>query len=119
MKVQYELLVIVYKLILMHLLITNVNGLPFLFGTSHGKRNHMIEYQTPDDSWNITSATRSTTPHMIVVKEFSHSIPPRKTEEQIEDELLKRLHEIKVCVDISSVSIIIYFSYVISFIAAR
>lgn len=97
MKIQYELSAIVYKLLLSLLLLTNVNGLPFLFGTSYGNRDHMIEYQTPDDSWNITSVPRSITPHLLMVNTTqTHIIPPRKTEEQLEDEILKRLHEIKV-----------------------
>lgn len=96
MKIQYELSAIVSKLLLSLLLLTHVNGLPFLFGTSLRNRDHMIEYQTPDDSWNITSVPRSITPHLAVTKDQSHSIPPRKTDQQIEDELIKRLHDIKV-----------------------
>lgn len=97
MKIQYELSAIVYKLLLSLLLLTqHVNGLPFLFGTSYGSRDHMVDYQTPDDSWNITSVPRSIIPHLAAAKDQSHSIPPRKTDEQIEDELLKRLRDIKV-----------------------
>lgn len=91
---------IVYKLFLSLLLLlrfTNVIGLPFLFGTTHDTRNHMIEYRTPDDSWNITSVPRSITPHITEIK--AHSIPPRKTDEQIDDEILRRFRDIKVCVN--------------------
>lgn len=97
MKIQYELSAIVYKLLLLLLLLTNVNGLPFLFGTSYGSRDHMVDYQTPDDSWNITSVPRSITPHLMSINATqNHAIPPRKTEQQLEDEILKRLHDIKV-----------------------
>lgn len=97
MKIHYELSAIVYKLLLSLFLLlrfTNVNGLPFLFGTTHDTRNHMIDYRTPDDSWNITSVPRSITPHIREIK--THSIPPRKTDEQIDDEILRRLRDIKV-----------------------
>lgn len=97
MKIQYELSAIVYKLLLSLLLSTNVNGLPILFGTSFGNRDHMVVYQSPDDSWNITSIPRSITPHLININSTqNHVIPRRKTEEELEDEILKRLHEIKV-----------------------
>ncbi|XP_031627934.1 sphingomyelin phosphodiesterase isoform X2 [Contarinia nasturtii] len=96
MKIQYELSAIVYKLLLSLLLLTNVNGLPFLFGTTHGNRDHMVEYQTPDDNWNITSVPRSITPHINHINfTQNHVIPPRKSEQQLEDEILHRLHEIK------------------------
>lgn len=97
MKIQYELSAIVYKLLLSLLILTNVNGLPFLLGTPFGSRDHMVDYQTPDDSWNITSVPRSIIPHLIISNATqNHVVPPRKTEEEIEDELIKRLHEIKV-----------------------
>lgn len=99
MKIQYELSAIVYKLLLSLLLLSNVNGLPFLFGTTHGNRDHMVEYQTPDDNWNITSLPRSITPHINHINSTqNHVIPPRKSEQQLEDEILHRLHEIKVCI---------------------
>lgn len=98
MKIHNELLAIIYKLLLLHLFLTNVNGLPFLYGTSYGSRDHMVEYQTPDDNWNISSVPRSTIPHILTLNSTqSHDLPPRKTEQQLEDEILRRLHEIKVC----------------------
>lgn len=96
MKIQNEFSAIVSKLLLSLLLLTKVNGLPFLFGTSYERRDHMIDYQTPDDSWDIASIPRSIIPHLPTNVTHSHVIPPRKTEQQIEDELLKRLHDIKV-----------------------
>lgn len=86
---------IVYSLLL---LLINVNGLPFLFGTQIDRR-HAIEYQMPDDNWNITSIPRSIIPHLLARNDTStsHLVPPRKSNDQIEDELLKRLRDIKVC----------------------
>lgn len=55
----------------------------------------MLEYHTPDDNWNISSVPRSIEPHLLTVHE-THQVPPRKTNQQIEDELLGSLRNIKV-----------------------
>lgn len=90
---QNALPAIVYTLLL---LLINANGLPYLFGT-HDNRRHLVEYQMPDDNWNITSVPRSITPHLALRDDsIFHSVPPIKTNEQIEDELMKRLTDIKV-----------------------
>lgn len=86
---QNALPAIVYTLIL---LLINANGLPYLFGTQDNRR-HFVEYQMPDDNWNITRVPRSITPHLALRDDsISHSVPPTKTE----DELMNRLSDIKV-----------------------
>lgn len=92
MKIRHEILAITYTLFLC---LTNVNGLPFLFGTpSIG--SHMVRYQTLEDNWNISSVPRSIEPHLATTKQVSHQVPPRKSNEQIEEELLTGLRNIKV-----------------------
>lgn len=86
---QNALPAIVYTLLL---LLINANGLPYLFGTQDNRR-HLVEYQIPDDNWNITEVPRSITPHLALRDDsISHSVKPRKTE----DELMNRLSDIKV-----------------------
>lgn len=76
------------------LYVTNVLGLPHM-GRPSPKRTHLFEYHTPEDNWNISSVPRSIEPHLLVMHE-AHDVPPRKSNQQIEDELLASLRDVKV-----------------------
>jgi hypothetical protein len=58
-----------------------------------------IEWEPPEDNWNITSVPRSVEPH-VILKNHQHNLPPAtnfKVIETDEDEqILRRLQEFKV-----------------------
>lgn len=95
MKIQYELLSAIVCISMLY--VTNVLGLPrhIFGGQSRSRRTHMIEYRTPDDYWNISSVPRSVEPHLLATHEM-HDVPRGKTNEELEDELLASLRNIKV-----------------------
>lgn len=66
-------------------IVQNTNGLPF----------PTIQYSMNND-WNISSVPRSIVPH-VTFRQHTHHVPPKKTTEQMEDELLANLESLKVC----------------------
>lgn len=78
------------------LYVASVLGLPHIIGRQSTRPTHLFEYHTPDDNWNISSAPRSIEPHLLAIH-AAHDVPPRKSNQQIEDELLASLREVKVC----------------------
>lgn len=91
MKIRLELCIIVYTLLLFS---TNVNGLPFIISTPSIETNS-LEYQILENNWNISSLARSVQPH-LKAKHDLHQVPPRKSNAQIDEELLASLRNIKV-----------------------
>lgn len=92
MKIRHEIIAITFTLLLC---LTNVIGLPFFLGPpSIG--SHMVRYQALEDNWNISSVPRSVEPHLAASKQDQHQVPPRKSNTQIEEELLTGLRNIKV-----------------------
>lgn len=78
------------------LLLSHVTALPFSFG--NGQNGYRRLYQQPTDNWNIMSAPRSITPHLIPKHNDTNIYhPPRKTSEEIDDDVLDRLRNLKVC----------------------
>lgn len=91
MELRLVLCIIVYTLFLFS---TNVNGLPFIISTPSIETNS-LQYQILENNWNISSLARSVQPH-LTAKHDLHQVPPRKSNAQIDEELLASLRNIKV-----------------------
>lgn len=68
---------------LLCLIVQNANGFPF-------------EIYSMSNELNISSLPRSIHPY-LTFKQQTHHVPPKKTSQQIEDELLTILETMKVC----------------------
>lgn len=79
-------------------LLSTVNSLPFIFGNRNGNRR-VIQYQSPPDTWNITSVPRSITPHLMVKYNGTdnHIMSGRRSDAEINNDTIKYLKEMKVC----------------------
>lgn len=95
---------IYYGLILIHCFIAQlkVSALPFLFGPTsnngnYQQRRQIVEWQPPLDEWNITSVPRSIIPFLKARNNSGYYLYPKAEETDRDDEILRRLQEIKVC----------------------
>lgn len=90
MKINYELLFVCCLIIQ-----SRVSGLPFLLSsTNNANRRQVIEWQTPNDDWNITNVPRSITPFLKAKNSTGSYVQPKIPSH--EELLLQRLQEIKV-----------------------
>lgn len=72
-----------------------IPGSPFIFSTNNGRRQ--VEWQQPEDDWNITLVPRSVQPH-LELKNYQHNVPPVSQMRVIDgdDRIMERLQNIKV-----------------------
>lgn len=82
MQIRYKIMSLAY-IPLLCLIVQNANGFPF-------------EIYSMSNELNISSLPRSIHPY-LTFKQQTHHVPPKKTSQQIEDELLTILETMKVC----------------------
>lgn len=96
MKIYYGVLFI-YCLIAQ----SRVSAFPFLFSSSsnsgnYQQRQQIIEWQPPIDEWNITSVPRSIIPFLKARNNTGYYLHPKIEQTDRDEEILRRLNEIKV-----------------------
>lgn len=84
MKIRHKFASLAYILSLF-VFVQITNGFPF-----------PRQLYSMNSDWNISSVPRSIVPH-VTFKQHVHHLPPRKSTDQIEDELLANLESLKVC----------------------